>query len=190
MNNTRKSASFALIIFALSLAFFSTQTVEAAVVTEKTALAQLSVSHAYPVRVIIPSIKLNSPIQGMGVNTKGELDVPSGKTNNVGWYKYGTKPGDVGSAVLDAHVFAAFAKLNKVTPGSDIYIVMSDGTKLHFKVDDAKTYALKNLSPYALFTPTSNRSLNLITCAGKLTADRSTYSHRLIVYTSFVGVAA
>src|SRR5689334_6528127 len=70
-----------------------------------------------PVRVIIPSIGLNAPIEQMGLTSSGALDVPSGKTNNVGWYAAGTLPGEVGSAVLDAHVFAALKNLKYVEPG-------------------------------------------------------------------------
>jgi len=143
----------------------------------------LLLGKSVPDTVIIPSINLDSPIQPLGLNSKGEMDVPNGKTNNVGWYQYGTVPGDIGSAVLDAHVFAAFANLNQLTSGSDIYIVSNDGAKLHFVVSDVETYALADVPLKTLFNRRDGRYLNLITCAGKLTPDHSTYDHRLIVYT-------
>src|SRR5258708_1660959 len=85
----------------------------------------------YPVRLIIPSIKIDDQIVKVGVTDNGEMDVPDGKTKNIGWYMYGTVPGEVGSAVLDAHVFAAFKSLHNLKQGSDIYVIMSDGEKLH-----------------------------------------------------------
>lgn len=135
-----------------------------------------------PVRVSIPKISLDDPIQNMGVLKNGDLDVPNGKTNNVGWYKDGTIPGQQGSAVFDAHVFAAFKNLNKLKAGDDIYVTQSDGAQLHFKVEETKLYKLGNLSPQTLFARADKKRLNLITCAGNLTADRSTYDHRLVVY--------
>lgn len=143
-----------------------------------------------PVRLIIPSIGLDTSIIGVGLNNKGEMAVPSGKTQNVGWYKYGVMPGNTGSAVIDAHVFAAFSQLKNVPVGSDVYIVTNSGQKLHFVVSNAQTFALKNLSSDTLFASTNDKDLNLITCAGSLTADHSTYDHRLIVFTTFAGIVS
>lgn len=134
-----------------------------------------------PVRVVIPSISLNDPIQNMGVLKNGELNVPSGKTKNVGWYAAGTLPGEVGSAVLDAHVFAAFKNLRYVKPGDSIYITDADGTQLHFIVQTSEVFTLGALSADYLFNRSDARRLTLITCAGRLTPDHSTYDHRLVV---------
>ncbi len=146
-----------------------------------------AIAHAsYPVQVYIPSIKLNSAIKPVSTNAKGELDVPSGKTNNVGWYKYGTAPGNIGSAVLDAHVFAAFKNLHRLKPGSDIYIAMSDKKVLHYVVAEAQTYPLALLSPQTLFAQNDTARLNLITCAGKYIASKGTYDKRHIVFAKLV----
>ena len=139
-----------------------------------------------PVRVRIPKIGLNSPIQNMGVTKDGDLDVPDGSTKNVGWYAAGTKPGEKGSAVLDAHVFAAFKNLRYALPGTDIYIDTSSGETLHFKVEESTVYPLANVPADQLFNRDDKNRLNLITCAGKLTADKKTYDHRLIAYAVLV----
>ena len=141
----------------------------------------------YPMRVRIPSIALNSPIENMGVVENGQLDVPDGSTKNVGWYQGGTTPGNAGSAVLDAHVFAAFARLHDLKVGSDIYIDTSANTTLHFVVQETDTYALSQVPLQQLFNRDDAPRLNLITCAGKLTPDRSTYDHRLVVYARLDG---
>lgn len=140
----------------------------------------------HPARLVIPAIGINAPIQGVGINPKGEMAVPDGASNAVGWYKYGTLPGEVGSAVLDAHVFAAFANLQYVKPGTDIYVINDDNSTLHFVVSTKKTYALGSLSPTLLFRPSQTPDLNLITCAGNLTKDHTTYDHRLIVYATLI----
>lgn len=138
-----------------------------------------------PTGLIIPSIDLDSPVIPVGVNEKGEMDVPSGKTNKVGWYKGGVLPGERGSAVLDAHVYAAFSRLNELTPGSDIFV--QEGTEtLHFVVDEVETYALSDVPRKRLFTQADKERLNLITCAGVYSEAAETYSHRLIVYATLV----
>jgi len=140
----------------------------------------------YPVELQIPSIHLVSPIQQVGLNSKGEMDVPDGNTNKVGWYKYGTVPGQIGSSVLDAHVYAAFSKLKYLKTGDSIYIRTKNGNTLHFQVEETQYYRLSAVPAVTLFNRSDARRLNLITCAGSLTKDRSTYDHRLIVYTKLV----
>lgn len=139
-----------------------------------------------PVSVSIPSISLNSEIVPLGTDELGNMDVPSGKTDLVGWYKRGPQPGQVGTAVLDAHVFAAFTDLKKVQVGDDIFVTTESGEKLHFKVEKTKVYKLGELDPSVLFDQNDKRRLNLITCAGTLTADHSTYTHRLVVFAVLV----
>lgn len=139
-----------------------------------------------PKRLHIPSINLNSPIIPLGVNSKGEMDVPSGNTNNVGWYKDGTVPGNVGSAVLDAHVYAAFKNLHELAVGSDIYVTDGGGKTLRFRITEMKTYALADVPLQKLFNRANAVRLNLITCAGTFLPAQDTYSHRLIVYAELV----
>jgi sortase (surface protein transpeptidase) len=135
-----------------------------------------------PVRLLIPAIGLDDPIVSVGLTESNAMDVPSGKTNNVGWLSGGPKPGAIGSAVLDAHVFAAFARLKDVPVGSDIYVLTEAGTELHFIVRESLLYKLSELSPDLLFGRNDARRLNLITCAGQLTPDHSTYDHRLVLF--------
>lgn len=147
--------------------------------------ASVAATPGTPLRVRIPAIRLNNPVIPVGVNAKGEMDVPDGTTNNVGWYKGGTLPGAMGSAVLDAHVYAAFGRLDEVSVGDDIYVQTAEG-ELHFKVEETRVYKLADVPATRLFNRADDRRLNLITCAGTLVADRSTYTHRLVVYATLV----
>ena len=139
-----------------------------------------------PVRISIPSIKLNSAIVPMGLLNNGELDVPSGKTNLVGWYAAGTTPGEVGSAVLDAHVYAALKNLHNVKVGQDIYMAMDNGAVLHFKITEKKTLPLSQISADEFYNRANGKELHLITCAGTYSSKTGTYSHRLLVYATLV----
>jgi LPXTG-site transpeptidase (sortase) family protein len=135
-----------------------------------------------PVRLTIPEIGFDNRIIKVGTNSKGEMAVPDGSTTDVGWYSRGTIPGNVGSAVIAAHVFAAFSNLHQLRAGSDIYVTDANGKKQHFVVQETVMYKLADLSPAELFGRNDARRLTLITCAGQLTADHSTYTHRLVVY--------
>jgi len=145
-------------------------------------VSEITQGNDYPVELIIPSIKLDVPIQNVDVNSKGEMDVPDGKTNHVGWFQRGTIPGNTGSAVLDAHVFAAFKNLRYVKVDDDIYVRTKSGAYLHFRAEDSLVYKTAEVPLQQLFNRADASRLNLITCAGKLTPDHSTYDHRLVVY--------
>jgi len=183
MRTSRKHASLlTLAILAVSLLplsrHLSPELASAAAWYPLQRIAEYSVA---PSRIRIPSIGLNSPVEGLGLNSAGEMAVPSGAGNAVGWYRDGTVPGNIGSAVFDAHVFAAFSKLAYLKAGSDIYV--TEGSKtLHFVVAETKTYALSALSPQTLFAKKDARRLNLITCAGTYIPALGTYDHRLVVY--------
>jgi sortase A len=140
----------------------------------------------YPVRVLIPAITLDSPIEYVGINAKGEMAVPDGKTKNVGWYQYGTLPGDLGNAVLAAHVYAAFSNLDNLKPGTDVFVETVGNGKLHFKVDDIKDYKLSDLTPEMLFGSKGDKRINLITCSGTYRSDIETYDHRLVISATLV----
>lgn len=135
----------------------------------------------YPARIRIPSIGLNSPIQPVGVTSTGEMDVPDGSTNIVGWYKYGKLPGDLGNAVMDAHVYAAFKKLRYAQIGDEIRVTDASGNERRFLITDSRVYPHADVPMYGIFTDESHRGLVLITCAGKFLRSLDTYSHRLVV---------
>jgi sortase (surface protein transpeptidase) len=139
-----------------------------------------------PVRVSIPSIRLQLPVVKVGVNAKGEMDVPAGNTNNVGWYQYGTLPGEIGSAVFDAHVFAAFKNLHRVQISDEIEVATASGETLRFRVSETKRYPYDQVPPDLLFTRSDTARLNLITCAGVWLPALETYSERLVVYAVLV----
>jgi sortase (surface protein transpeptidase) len=149
--------------------------------------ATLGTDDQYPVRLIIPSIDLSSPIVPVGVNSKGEMAVPSGSTNNIGWYKGGPMPGSPGSAVLDAHVFAALKDLRYVKVGDPVYVLTKGGTRLRFIVKESTVFTLSEITSDILFGRSGGRWLNIITCAGAYIPSLGTYDHRLVDFALFDG---
>lgn len=135
-----------------------------------------------PAFVAIPSVGIDASIEPVGINEKGEMAVPDGSTDTVGWYRYGTVPGEVGSAVLAAHVYAGFKKLRGIEPGAEIAVLSHAGETLRYVVEEVKLTPLAEVSPYFLFERADTARLNLITCAGKFDKKLGTYTHRLVVY--------
>ncbi len=134
-----------------------------------------------PAQLSIPSLRLSAKIQGVGVDADGRMSVPT-EPHTVGWYAEGTIPGAVGSAVLDAHVYAAFKTLKNINIGSSIYVTGANGAKLHFMVADIRSYIYNEVPTDLLFERADVARLNLITCSGTWLPTQGTYDHRLVIY--------
>jgi sortase (surface protein transpeptidase) len=145
-----------------------------------------------PERLIIPSLDIDTDVQDVGIGKSGNMAVPS-NYSDVGWYRYGTVPGQVGSAVMDGHADNGFAlpgvfkHLEDIEKGADVYVVTRAGTRLHFKVVEVTEYPLKEVPLEKLFNRSDASRLNLITCTGRWIKGDETYDHRVVVYTQLVG---
>ncbi len=141
-----------------------------------------------PARLQIPSLGIDTNIQYVGISKAGNMGVPNNFTD-VAWYKYGTVPGQVGSAVIDGHVdnglalAGVFKHLSDITVGADVYVITKEGTKLHFRVKDIQSYPYKAVPTTLLFNQKDAARLNLVTCAGSWVSGDKTYDQRLVVYT-------
>jgi sortase (surface protein transpeptidase) len=144
-----------------------------------------------PSRIQIPAIGVDANIQDVGIGKTGNMAVPTNYTD-VGWYRYGTVPGQVGSAVIDGHVdngaglAAVFKRLGELQRGDDIYILTETGRKLHFKVEEIGHYSLADVPLQALFNRKDAPRLNLITCEGTWIPSKKEYDERMIVYSVLV----
>ena len=175
---TRKSLAF-LIVPIILASFFASEAV---------ALDTAHVSQYYvaaPSHISIPAVDLSATIIPVGLTKGGAMDVPSGKSNNVGWYDKGVKPGMQGNAVLDAHVFAAFSKLSQVQVG-DAISIQSGSHTLHYVVDSVSEYLLATLTSAQVFGAHGGSTITLITCAGTFVPAQNTYDHRLVVVARLV----
>lgn len=139
-----------------------------------------------PTHLTILTAKVNATVIPVGVTKEGKLDVPPNYTQ-VGWYKYGTLPGEMGSAVLDGHVDDArstpgpFKYLRDAKMGDDISITMSDGRVLHYTITASEVYDIEKFPGEKVFHETGKQYLKIITCHGKYVSAIKTYNQRLIV---------
>lgn len=141
---------------------------------------------ATPKHISIPKALVNAPVIDVGITEDGKMDVPNNYTQ-TGWYKYGTLPGKIGSAVIDGHVDdggkipGPFKNLKKVKAGDDIYVTMSDGSILKYFVLSADVYKTDSFPGEKVFHESGKAYLKIITCHGKWVAKKNTYDQRLVV---------
>lgn len=144
-----------------------------------------------PATMRIPKLNIDTKIQQTGLNAKGNMGVPTNYTD-VAWYKHGTIPGQIGSAVIDGHVdnglglSGVFKRLSELKKGDDIYVVTKTGRELHFVVDEAVDYPYTAVPLEKLFSRKNDVWLNLITCGGSWVKSEKTYDRRFVVYTRLV----
>jgi LPXTG-site transpeptidase (sortase) family protein len=145
------------------------------------------------VRLVIPAIGVNAPIEPVGLVAGGYLGVPTrNQWDGVGWYQAGPYPGDRGSAVIDGHLDrpggspAVFWYLHNLHKGDTVMVVDSTGKTLHFRVFDMESYSPQNAPTQKIFNDTSGSYLNLITCAGQWIPSQHQTTLRLVVYTVLV----
>ncbi len=154
-----------------------------------TAIEAQKVSPGFPVRLLIPAIDVNAGIQPLGVTPKGEMEVPSNALD-AGWYKFGPRPGETGSAVIAGHFngesgeAGVFAKLSELKEGNELFIEDDTGKFIAFVVRASRTYD----PGYAdeVFSRSDGVHLNLITCEGAWDETKKSYSKRLVVFADLV----
>lgn len=139
-----------------------------------------------PIRLSIPTIGVDAAVQSVGITKKGSMSSPNNFTD-VGWYRYGTVPGERGSAVLAGHLDNGLAlagvlkRLQEVHVGDDVGVTTKDGTKLVFRVAEINTYPFRDAPVDLIFNRDDAARLNIITCAGDWIPSEKTYSKRLVV---------
>ncbi len=156
---------------------------------------------ALPVRIIIPTAKVNAPVIPVGVTPTGQLGTPSNFVQ-AGWYKGGVLPGQIGSAVIDGHVDngakipGPFKNLKNVKIGDTIEVSTVASGTLRFRVIRTDVYKTQDFPSQQIFHDNSAALLKIITCHGQFIASKKTYDKRLVVtaildnmYTSTSSVA-
>ena len=147
---------------------------------------------APPVRLLIPALGVDAPVEALGVDRSGAMATPR-NIWNAGWYSPGPSPGAPGDAVFDGHVGLpgsplVFSGLPRLAIGSDVIAVLADGTRSLFSVSAAQTWPATSHPP-GLFSAEGQPRLSLITCTGKYDRFSQTYADRLIVEATYVGTA-
>ena len=138
-------------------------------------------------RLIIPRLGVNAAVEKVGLTSRRDMASPS-RADTVGWYKFGPRPGNEGSAVIDGHSGyaddreAVFDDLPKLKVGDKLFVKDAKGKRLAFVVRRKVLYG-RNADAGEVFGSTKHRRLNLITCTGSFDVAAGTHAKRLVVFT-------
>jgi sortase A len=141
-----------------------------------------------PSKLSIESIGVDAPVESVGV-LDGAMAVPT-TPESVGWYEFGTVPGDIGSAVLAGHVNwkdnpnAVFTNLKNVKIGDIIQITNSNGQVVLFIVEKIESYPLYSDTNEVFSSNDGLAHLNLITCSGLWNSIIRSHELRLVIFTT------
>jgi LPXTG-site transpeptidase (sortase) family protein len=185
------AGSVSTTIFGLSLLHPSTNDKPVVVINTPSSALPIQPNqtvYSFPSRLTIPKIGVNANVIQMGITSTGSMQAPA--TNQAtGWYKYGARPGNVGSAVIDGHLGlsneAVFGKLDKLVVGDAITVLDDQGSTISFIVKRIATFE-RDSDAAAIFNSETGSHLNLITCNGDWESHQATYSKRLVVFSDAV----
>jgi sortase (surface protein transpeptidase) len=157
-------------------------TTTAATPTSAAALAHRS---APPAHIRIPAIGVSAVVVRLGLEPDGTLAVPS-DFGDTGWYTGGPAPGETGPAVIAGHIDsrsgpAVFYRLRELRPGDEITVVRADGSSVRFTVDAIAQYPKRAFPTEAVFGPSPDPILRLITCGGSFDRSRRSYRDNIVV---------
>jgi hypothetical protein len=153
-----------------------------------------------PFELQFPSLRLNLPLAGVGLNSANVMDVPRGTVNDPAWqtafwYRGSSLPGEWGTTTIAGHVTdllgqpGAFAHLKDLRPGDPIIVYdQESGRDIEYIVTKMETYSARQSADpliieqvYGDGSISFGRSyLTLITCAGAFV--NGSFVDRLVVY--------
>jgi len=141
-----------------------------------------------PIRLKIPTLKIDSVIEYIGLTKDGAVDAPKG-ASNTGWYNLGPRPGEVGNSIIDGHsgwkggAPAVFDNLYKIKVGDKVYVESEKGVTITFVVRKISEYNPNAEATDVFISNDGKAHLNLITCSGFWNDILKSHSSRLAVFT-------
>ena len=139
-----------------------------------------------PVTLTIPAIGVQTRLVHLGVTAAGTLQVPA-STAVAGWFTGGARPGAIGPAVIAGHIDShvgpgIFFHLAQLRPGDRVYVRRADGSLALFRITSVRTYAKDRFPTEAVYGPTPDAELRLITCGGVFDPKLGSYLSNVVAY--------
>jgi len=122
------------------------------------------------------------------------LEVPP-DAKTVGWYTGAPTPGEVGPAVLAAHVDwkgekGVFYDLHEMQSGEEIVIERTDGSTVRFVVRRVEQHPKDRFPTDQVYGDVDTPQLRLITCGGDFNDEARSYRDNIIVFAELLGSTA
>ena len=139
-----------------------------------------------PVRLAVPALGVDAPVEPVGVRDDGQMALPD-DVDRLGWYRFGPVPGAEGSAVLAGHVddadqgLGALAPLRDTEPGAEVVVTDAAGTATRWRVVSREVLEKQALPVDRLFARTGEPRLVLVTCGGPFLPDVGGYRDNVVV---------
>jgi hypothetical protein len=139
-----------------------------------------------PVTLTIPGIGVQTRLIHLGLTAAGALQVPP-MTAVAGWYTGSPRPGAIGPSVIAGHIDShdgpgVFFHLSQLRPGEHVYVGRADGTLAVFRVTAVRSYAKDRFPTQAVYGPTPDAELRLVTCGGTFDPQLKSYLSNTVVY--------
>jgi len=137
-----------------------------------------------PVGLSMPTIGVLATVVPVGVQPgTNAIQVPP--LTEVGWYRFGARPGELGSSVLVGHVdgdgrTGVFWKLRDLQLGDPVEVRDATGVTRIFLVS-ARAEVAKSTLPADLFSRQGSTRLVLITCGGAFDSATHHYVDNVVV---------
>ena len=149
--------------------------------------ARPSSDAARPTAITIPDLGIEARIDPVGVQDDGAMVIPAAPTS-VGWYQYGSAPGDPeGHTVVAGHIATredgagAFAPLVGAEEGMEVEVEDADGTTHRYVVRGREAIRKKALPVDEIFARDGRPVLVLITCGGEYIPELRSHRDNIVV---------
>jgi Sortase domain len=144
-----------------------------------------------PATLRIPAIRVDSPVDQVGLNPDRTMEVPSEGTpgyDHAAWFRYSVTPGRQGPSVIIGHVDSAeagpsvFFELGRLRPGERAEVVRADGVTVTFEVTEVAVYPKDAFPTDRVYGRTAGPELRLITCGGSFDRGAGSYRDNTVVF--------
>lgn len=147
---------------------------------------------ADPVGIELPSVGASGRVLPVALDPDGSIQEPDVHRPELGgWYTEGPRPGEVGPAVVIAHVDGdhkpgLFYRLHELTPGAEVRVTRADGSVAVFVVDRVERHPKSAFPTAAVYGDVPGAELRLITCGGVFDRQARNYLDNWIVWAHLV----
>jgi outer membrane biosynthesis protein TonB len=138
-----------------------------------------------PTRLKVDAIDVDTSLEALRIGGDGGLQPPADFAK-AGWYADGTRPGDIGPAVIAGHVDsyrgpAVFHRLRELRPGDTVEVRRGEQW-LPFRVVATGHYPKNKFPTARVYGATPGAELRLITCGGEFDRGKRSYRDNVVVY--------
>jgi sortase (surface protein transpeptidase) len=136
-------------------------------------------------KVELPTMGRTQPIVRVGIDKDRRMVVPK-NARDVAWLDQGPIPGRTRNVVLAGHINysgqrGSFEGIGRMKKREDIYLVLKNGKKMHFKVAWVCTFPKDTPHAAQIMGNTKVTSVTLVSCGGTYDRSAGTHDKRVVV---------